>query len=400
MPVFQYLARSETGADSTGALFAPNEDALYQTLRKQGLFLLRSQIRRGRSLLPGRLHISARQTLAFTIHVSTYLQAGIPLMHTLNALARESFGIKFQAMVDGLITQISSGSSFSGALAQYPLIFDSYYVQMVVTGEAAGQLDDRMAELVQHLEWQQEIRSQVKQSSTYPVIIIGLLIGIMVLLMTFTLPKFIRLLEQFNAQLPAPTRIVIAISNAFSDYWFLLPLVPGIPYALYMAIKCTQTGRRCLDRWKLKIPIFGPLQRKICLSRFSHHFSCLHAAGIDSLSSLKIVEDLVGNLVIGGVIQRVRHGVEAGKSLSDQLSQSSEFPPFVVQMLAAGEESGKIEETLKKVAQYYDREIPAAIKRAFTVIEPLVLVVMGAMVAFIALSILLPIYEFGSSINK
>jgi type II secretory pathway component PulF len=155
-----------------------------------------------------------------------------------------------------------------------------------------------------------------------------------------------------------------------------------------------------LDRWKLKIPVFGPLLRKIALSRFAHHYSCLQAAGIDTLSSLKIVEDLVGNLVIGAVIQRAGQGVEAGKSLSDQLSRSSEFPPLMVQMLAAGEESGNIEGTLKKVAQNYDREIPASIKRAFSIVEPLILVVMGGLVAFIAMSILLPIYEFGTSINK
>jgi type IV pilus assembly protein PilC len=400
MPVFQYSARSETGADSTGALFAPNEDILYQALRRQGLFLLRSRLRHGRSLRSHRLRLSPKQLLAFTIHVATYQQAGIPLMQTLNALARESFGVKFQTMVDGVITQISGGAVFSEALAQYPRIFDKHYVQMVATGEATGQLDARMDELVRNLEWQQEIRSQIKQSSTYPLFMIVLLLGIVILLMTFTLPKFVKLLQQFNTQLPVPTRIVIAISNAFSNYWLFLPLLPAIPYAIYMAMKCTQKGRLRLDRWKLKIPFFGALQRKIALSHFAHYFSCLQAAGIDTLSALKIVEELVGNLVIGAVIHRLRQEVAAGKSISDQLSKSREFPPFVVQMMAAGEESGNIEATLKKVAQYYDREIPVAIKRAFSVMEPLILVGMGGLVAFIAMSILLPIYELGAAINK
>jgi type IV pilus assembly protein PilC len=400
MPVFQYSARSEAGVDNTGALFAPNEDVLYQTLRRQGLFLLRSRIRHGGSLRPERLRLSAKQILAFTIHVATYQQAGIPLMQTLNALARESFGVKFQAMVDGLITKISGGSTFSEGLALYPRIFSKHYVQMVATGEAVGQLDERMEELVKHLEWQQEIRSQIKQSSTYPIILICMLLGVVVLLMVFTLPKFVKLLLQFNMELPAPTRIVIAASNIFSNYWFLLPLLPAIPYALYTAMRHTHKGRFVLDQWKLRIPIFGSLHRKIALSQFAHHFSCLHSAGMDPISSLKIVEELVGNLVIGSVIEHVRHGMAAGKSLSQQLAHSDEFPPFVVQMLAAGEESGRIDDTLKKVSQHYDREIPAAIKRAFTVIEPLVLVVMGGLVVFIALAILLPIYEFGTSINK
>jgi type IV pilus assembly protein PilC len=271
---------------------------------------------------------------------------------------------------------------------------------MVATGEASGQLDKRMEELVRHLEWQQEIRAQVRQSSTYPLLLIGLLLGVVCLLMTFTLPKFVKLLIQFNAELPLPTRIVIATSNAFSNYWYCLPLIPGIPYLLYSAIKRNPKGRMTLDRLKLKIPVFGALFRKIAISRFAHHFSCLHEAGIDTLSALGIVEGLTGNLIIGGVIAKVRRGVEAGNSLSQQFSQSPEFPSFVVQMLTAGEESGNFEATLRKVSQYYDREIPAAIKRAFTIMEPVVLVLMGGLVAFISLSILLPIYEFGSSINK
>ncbi|MDM7996686.1 MAG: type II secretion system F family protein [Acidobacteriota bacterium] len=400
MPVFRYSARSETGLDSSGALFAPSEDMLYQTLRKQGLFLLRCRPSRGHALNPHRLRIKPRQLLAFTIHISTYQQSGIPLMQTLNALARESFGVRFQTMVEGLITQISGGAGFSEALAQYPRIFDPYYIQMVATGEASGQLDKRMEDLVRHLEWQQEIRSQVRQSSTYPLLLIGLLLGVVVLMMTFTLPKFVKLLLQFNAELPVPTRIVIGVSNAFSSYWYLLPLLPGIPYLIYSAAKRTAAGRLRLDRLKLKVPVFGSLHRKIAISRFAHHFSCLHEAGIDTLSALRIVEGLTGNRVISGVLAQVRRGVEAGKSLSQQFSQSSEFPPFVIQMLAAGEESGNLETTLKKVAQYYDREIPAAIKRAFTIIEPVVLIAMGGLVAFIALSILLPIYEFGASINK
>jgi type IV pilus assembly protein PilC len=400
MPVFQYSARSDSGADSSGALFAPNEEILYQMLRKQGLFLLRCQMSHGRSLRPQRLRISQKQILAFTIHISTYQEAGIPLMQTLNALARESFGVKFQTMVEGLILQISGGASFSDALAQYPRVFDSYYIQMVSTGEASGQLDKRMEELVRHLEWQQEIRAQVRQSSTYPLLLIGLLLGVVCLLMTFTLPKFVKLLLQFNAELPLPTRIVIAASNAFSNYWYCLPLIPGIPYLLHSTIKRNPKGRLTLDRLKLKVPVFGGLYRKIAISRFAHHFSCLHEAGIDTLSALGIVEALTGNLVISSAIAKVRRGVEAGKSLSQQFAQSAEFPSFVVQMLTAGEESGNLEATLRKVSQYYDREIPAAIKRAFTIVEPVVLVLMGGLVAFISLSILLPIYEFGASINK
>jgi len=400
MPVFQYVARNEGGKDMTGVLLAPNEDVLYETLRKQGLFLLQSRKRGRQSFRPTRIKISQKQLLAFTIHISTYQQAGITLMQTLQALSRESSGVKFQSMIEGIITRISGGSTFSEALAQYPRVFDKHYIQMVITGEAAGQLDARMGELVAHLEWQQEVRSQVRQSSTYPVILVAMLLGVVTLLMTFTLPKFVKLLMQFNVPLPAPTRIVIAASNLFSQYWYLLPLLVAAPFAINYGLKCSDKGRLLLDRIKLSLPLLGPLQRKIAMSRFAHTYSCLYAAGIETLSALSIVEELVGNLVIGNVIARVRQGVSEGKSISQQLAQSSEFPPFLVHMMSAGEEIGDLDSTLRKVSQYYDREIPAAIKRAFSIFEPLILVAMGALVAFIALSILLPIYQFGASINK
>jgi type IV pilus assembly protein PilC len=399
MPVFRYNARSETGVDSAGVLLAPNEEVLYQILRGQGLFLLSSREHHGRSLSHERLRISPKQLLVFTIHIATFQESGIPLVQALRALAQESASLKFHTMIEGLINRISGGTTFSEALAQYPKIFDQHYVQMVATGEASGQLDARLIELVTYLEWRQEIRSQVKQSSTYPLVITGLLFLVITLLMTFTLPKFITLLEGFNVPLPLPTRIVIALSDIFSNYWFLLPVLPAVPYLFYWIMKRTQQGRLTLDRWKLKLPLFGSLQKKIALSRFAHHFSSLHVAGIDTPEALRIVEELVGNLAISTVIQWIRHEVSTGKSLSQLLSRSGEFPSFVVQMFAAGEESGNMEGTLKKVSQYYDREIPIAIKRAFTLIEPLILVLMGGLVLFIALSVLLPIYEFGTSIN-
>jgi type IV pilus assembly protein PilC len=400
MPIFEYVARSHTGRDRTGALYAPNEDALYLQLREQDLFLLRAREKKKGRIPPDKLKLPPKQLLAFTIHMATFLEAGVPLMEALHSLARESHDVRYQTLIDGMLNRLSAGSSFSEGLAQYSRIFDTHYVQMVRTGEATGQLDERLKEMVAHLEWQQEIRAQVKQSSTYPALLIFLLLGVVILLMTFTLPKFTKLLLQFDVPLPLPTRMVIAISNAFLQYWFFLPLIFATPVGVWVLLSRHESGRLLLDRFKLIVPLLGDLNRKIALSRFSHHFSILHAAGIDTLTALDIVAKLAGNQVIAGVLRRVRQGVEAGETLSRRLRLSREFPPFVVQMLASGEETGNLDGTLKKVAIYYDREIPAAIKRAFTILEPLILVCMGGLVVFIALAILLPIYQFGTSINK
>ncbi len=186
MPIFEYIARSPSGKDNSGALYAPSEDLLYLQLREQDLFLLKARERKKGRIHPGQLRLPHKQLLAFTIHMATFLEAGVPLMEGLNSLARETHDLRYQTLIDGLLNRLSAGASFSEALLPYSRIFDTHYIQMVRTGEATGQLDERLKEMVAHLEWQQEIRAQVKQSSTYPLLLIVLLVGVVILLMTFT----------------------------------------------------------------------------------------------------------------------------------------------------------------------------------------------------------------------
>jgi len=399
MPVFQYWARAGNGGDNTGSLFAANEDVLYSLLRQQGLFLLRAKERKGSEKEAANVRLSHGQVLAFTIHMASFLEAGISLMDALQSISRENNSAKYQILIEGLATQIAKGAVFSEALAQFPRSFDDHYTQMIRIGETTGQLDERLREMVSHLEWQQELRSQVKQSSTYPLILIGLLALVVVILMIFTLPKFVKMLTQFNIPLPAPTRILITLSSTLSEQWYWGLAGLAIPAVVWFLLSISEQGRYFLDKFKLGIPLVGELHRKIALSRFAHHMSILNGAGIDMLSSLQLVERLVGNEVIARVIRQAHRGVEAGETLAHRLRLSAEFPSFVVQMLSAGEQTGNLDNTLKKVSQHYNREIPIVIKRTFTVLEPLVLVIMGGLVLFIAVAILLPIYEFGAGVK-
>jgi len=400
MPVFEYRARADSGIDRFGTAFASDEDGLYNILRQQDLFLLSAKQCNPGPIRAETFRLSRKELLGFTIHMATFLEAGIALMEALQSLTRENPNTRYHAFVEDLITRISSGSALSEALGQYPRTFDSHYVQMVKTGEATGQLDERLKELVSYLEWKQEVSAQVKQSSTYPLVLIALVGAVGAILMTFTLPKFVKLLTEFHVPLPLPTRIVINLTQAFNHYWFVLPPLIVIPVMIWIAMGKTEEGCLWRDRFKLSLPLVGELQRKIALSRFAHHLSILNSAGIEALSALRIVEGLVGNRVIANTVRNICQGVEAGESITRRMRNSGEFPPFVVQMLAAGEETGNLEGTLRKVSQYYDREVPAAIKQIFTILEPMILVVMGGMVLFLALAILLPIYQFGTSINK
>jgi len=400
MPVFEYRARADNGTNQYGTAVASNEDALYATLRQQDLFLLNAKEYRQGTVRPETFKLPNRELLGFTIHLAAFLEAGIPLLEALQSLARENPNTKSRAFVEDLIARISSGSTLSEALRLYPKVFDEHYFQMVRAGETTGQLDERLLELVAHLEWKKEIAAQVRQSSTYPIVLLTLIGGVAVLLMTYTLPKFVVLLQQLNVALPLPTRIVIEATRAFNHYWYVLFSLIVFLVLGWVLLGKTAQGRFWIDRFKLAIPLLGDLQRKIAMSYFAHHLSILNTAGIDALSALNIVEGLVGNLVIADAVKTIRQGVEVGESITRRMRHSGEFPPFVVQMLAAGEETGNLEKTLKKVSQYYDREVPASIRQIFTILEPLILVVMGGLVLFLALAILLPIYRFGASINK
>ncbi len=247
-----------------------------------------------------------------------------------------------------------------------------------------------LREIVKFLEWQDELVGTIKQATTYPIIVMCALGGLIGIMFTFVLPRFLSIFDGFNIPLPLPTRIVIAISSFFQNFWWLL--LAGI-IAAFVGLRAanrTPQGRMVLDRIKLKIPVFGELSRKIALSRFSHYLASLFGAGVNIMNALEVVERVVGNAVLAEVVRKARLQVGAGQSVAGALRESKEFSPMVVRMVAIGETTGSLEETLQRVAEYYDREVPQTVKRLFTALEGLIIVLMGVVVLFVVLSIILP----------
>ncbi len=285
---------------------------------------------------------------------------------------------------------MQDGSGISEAFSQYPDIFSELYIAILKSGESTGRLDDVLKEIVKFLEWQSELIATIKQATTYPIIMICAVSGLIGIMFTFVLPRFLGIFDGFNMPLPLPTRVVIVISGIFQNFWWLmLAAIIGGVIGLRAANK-TPGGRMAMDRFKLKIPVFGDLIRKIALSRFAHYLATLFGAGVNILNALEVVERVVDNAVLAEVIRRARIQVGTGRSISGALRESSEFPSMVVRMVVIGESTGNLEETLQKVADYYDREVPQTVKRLFTVLESAIMVVMGVVVLFVVLSIILP----------
>lgn len=399
MPYFQYKARDGRGKEVKGVVIAENESALSLTLERMNLYLVSArEVKKDReSLRP--VGIKRRELITFTIHLSTSLEAGIAIITAIRDFAESTENQKFKEVLNDIVKQLEGGAFLSDAMSKYPRVFSELYVNILRAGEATGNVDMVLKDLVKFLEWQEELAIQVKQASIYPTFVISLIIGVMTIMMTFTLPKFFPILKSFNVELPLPTKIIIAVSTFFTKFWWaMLASIAGF-IIIYIVTNKTPDGRRFWDKVKLTLPIFGSLNLKIALSRFSHYLSILYKAGIGIVQALYIVEKIVGNTIIADEIKEIREGIVRGGSLSEGLKKSEYFPPLVNRMIEVGEDTGKLDESLNKVSEYYDREVPAAIRRFFAILEPTMIVLLGGMVLFMALSIFLPMYKLTSSIG-
>jgi type IV pilus assembly protein PilC len=399
MPYFQYKARDGRGKEVKGIVIAENENALSLTLERMNLYLIsaREVKKEKESLRP--VGVKRRDLITFTIHLSTSLEAGIALITAIRDFAESTENLKFKEVLNDIVKQLEAGAFLSDAMSKYPRVFSELYVNILRAGEATGNLDMVLKDLVKFLEWQEELASQVKQASIYPAFVISLIIGVITIMMTFTLPKFFPILKSFNVELPLPTKIIMAVSTFFARFWWAIIGAIICFVIIYIMTNKTPNGRRFWDRLKLHIPVFGSLNRKVALSRFSHYLSILYKAGIGIVQALYIVEKIVGNTIIADEIKRVRDGIVRGENLSEGLKRSEYFPPLVNRMIEVGEDTGKLDESLNKVSEYYDREVPAAIRRFFAILEPTMIVLLGGMVLFMALSIFLPMYKLTSTIG-
>jgi type II secretory pathway component PulF len=405
MPSYSYVAVDDAGMRLRGVIAAESEDQLADRLRSQGQYLVRSSPMVGGAASLSEIRIlewvNRRDVVVFTQQLATIMATGVGLVEGLGDIEAQLTKPVMKRVVQAVRRDIAAGEPLSAALARHPKVFGEFYVNVVTAGEASGRIDQALEDLVAQLEWQTELGNRIREVATYPVIVIVMLSVLATVLVGFTIPRFVAVYQQLNAQiaLPLPTRIVMSASLFLRAYWTLF--VTGALAALVSLRVYGQTsdGAVRLSRWSARIPVIGELQRKIALSRFSHYFATLHGAGLEMAPSLSLVGRLIGHAYLAERFNMALQRVMAGESLSGALRAVGEFPPIVIQMIALGERTGRMSKSLEDVRRYFDREVDFTIKRALTLFGPVMLVFLAGTFVIMALAFYLPLFQMLQAIQ-
>jgi type IV pilus assembly protein PilC len=341
---------------------------------------------------PPRPRVKTKDIAVLTRQLATMISAGIPLLESMEILEEQASDAGFRIVLDKVIERVRAGSDFSTALAEHPRLFSKIYVNMIRAGESSGQLDVILGRLADYMESAEELKREIKSAMTYPVISLFLIVSITVGLVVGIVPRFQAIFEQMGMKtFPLPTEILLAISDALRrQFPALLALlaVTAVSSALYIR---TTPGRRHWHWFLLHLPVFGPLFRKVAISRFSRTFATLIQSGVPMLGALDIVAATAGNVVVEAAVLKAKEAVTRGETLGDPLTATRVFPPMVTRMISIGEKTGALEKLLMKIAEFYDQEVRAMVKALTSLIEPLMISLMGFIVGFIVLAIFLPI---------
>lgn len=398
MPTYAYTARAKNGTKQTGTLTAATRQAAAQMLQQKGLVADKLTEKKGGFALGGagaklNKRVKTAELLVFTRQLSTIVSAGLPLMQGLDILADQTEDPNFGAVIDAIAQDVESGETFSDALRKYPRAFPDLYVSMVRSGEASGDLDGVLLQLADYLEASEELKRRIKSAMTYPVVAFSMIILIASGLIIFVVPQFATIFEQMGGTLPAPTRILIAISD-FLRTWYAIPTMVAVALAIHFGLKAyaqTETGRYNLDKARLRVPVFGMLWRKVAISRFTRTLSTLTRSGVAILQALEITERTAGNEVFARAVREAADSVRNGDTLADPLMRSEVFPSMVTRMIGVGEKTGALEIMLQKISDFYDAEVKALVDSLTSLIEPILIGLMGLVVGGIVIALFMPI---------
>jgi type II secretion system protein F len=404
MPQFTYKAKREDGSVVTGTLQAESERSAVDSLGRQGVFPIEIDSRAEggpAAAQPRRVgrRIKPDDVALFTRQLSDLLKAGVAINRGLRTLATQTSNRQLSETILEIEKEISAGRTLHDALGRFPKIFSTLYVSMVRAGETGGFLEEVLLRLSLFIEKDQELKSRVKAALAYPILLVVVGSAAVAFLMVFFIPRFTPIFEKLGGNLPVMTQIVMAVSYFFRDYWMVAFAGLFVLGVLLGQVLATVTGRRFLDRLRIRLPVFGDIVRKNAVSRFTRTLGTLLKSGVPILSALSISKEAMGNLILMEDIDEASAGVKQGRSLADILRQARYFPPMVTDMIAVGEEGGNLDEVLVNVAESYDRQVDRAVRVFITLFEPALLVVMAALVGFIVIAMLLPVFSLSSSIK-
>jgi type IV pilus assembly protein PilC len=422
MPRFKVLARDVAGNKVQQSVEAVSQSEARAQLRSRNLTILsvveeavrgggREAKQQQQGVIqyrflggPPRPKVGTKDIVVFTRQFATMVSAGIPLLECLDILTEQATDPGFKLILSRIVEDVRAGIDLSSALMKHPRVFTNIYNNMIRAGEAAGQLDEILLRLAEYQESSQKLKSQIKSAMTYPVVSICLVLMITIALLVGVIPKFEVIFDSLSPQgaddLPMPTKFVLALSRGVRDHYVVLLGVSIGLFLVIRAIKKTEKGAFWWDMLMIKLPIFGPLSKKVALSRFARTFSTLIKSGVNILGALDIVAATSGNKVLEAAVVASRESIRRGEPLAKPLGESPVFPPMVVRMVEIGEKAGQLEGLLEKISQFYDEEVSSTVEQLTALIEPLMIGIMGLLVGGIVLAVFLPILKLQGTLSK
>ncbi|MFA6552988.1 MAG: type II secretion system F family protein [Patescibacteria group bacterium] len=402
MADFSYKARSLTGDLLSGVVVAPSENVAYGMLRDKNLFIVELKEQKKIKLFSGGLsfgkQVKTKEVVMFSRQLSVMISSNVPIVRALKVLIRQTENNSFKSIISDIADEVDGGAKLSQSLGRYPKVFSNFFIQMVRSAETTGRLDEILVYLADQSEKDYDMMAKARGAMIYPAFILSALGGVGVMMMVFVLPQITSIFESSSTQLPLPTRILMGLSGFLTGYWWIIflaviGLVIGFRY-----VSRTEEGRKRIDLLKLKMPIFSPIFSRLYIARFSRSLSTLLASGVTLTQSLDITSDIVGNSIYHQLIQDTIKQVEAGASITTIFIKSKDVPIMLSQMMSVGEQSGQLDKILLKVSEFYTRELENSLANLTTLIEPIIMVIMGVAVGFLVAAIIMPIYNMSNAI--
>jgi len=398
MALMQYKAMDERGKVAFGRMEAVNEADLEVRLRRMGLDLINFTAAKTRS--GGGRKIPRREVIGFCLQLEQLVSSGVPLLEGLQDIRDSVEDKKLRDIVAGMVESIQGGNTLSTAMESYPQVFDKVFVNLVRAGEFSGQMGSVLKTLTENLKWQDEQTAQMKRLLMYPLFVGGVVMMVIVFLMTYLVPQLTSFIVMMGQELPLHTRILIGVSDFMVGYWYVALGVPVILFMGFMAVLNANTALQyAVDDFKLKVPFIGPIYKKMILARFATYFALMYRSGITVLECIRVCEGLVGNKAIQDALQRAGRQIGDGASISSGFEYTGLFPPLVLRMLRVGESTGGLDEALLNISYFYDRDVSESVDKLQTMIGPAMTVILGAILGWVIVSVLGPIYDLITKID-
>jgi len=400
MDVYQYKAIDEGGRIQVGKVDAVNIADLEMRLEKMGLDLINyKELGSSSSNITG-TGVKRRDLITFCFHLEQTSLAGVPILESLEDLRDSTENPRLKEVIAAMLESIEGGKTLSQAMQDYPAVFSNVFCALIRAGEQSGEIAEVFFQLSENLKWQDEIASQTKKVLMYPMFVGSVVIAVVFFLMTYLVPELLKFIKTMGQELPLHTKVLIVVSNSFVEYWYIILLTPIVlVIMLVIGVRVSPSIHYKVDNLKLKIPVVGPILKKIILTRLANFFAIMYSSGITIVDCIRTGEDIAGNKVIAEAMSNVGKQIADGATLSDSFKSTGLFPPLVLRMIRVGENTGALENALKNIGYFYGRDVRESIEKLQSLIEPGMTIILGGIIAWVMFSVLGPIYDLISKVK-